>query len=118
MRSVHQTVIDTVACFAILTFLAAGVGLIFARHLSGAIKDSLMGYEPDVFRKLFHQREDILEALDEGILAIDRDCVITYMNAACLGMFGAKAAEDVLGRPLREIYPACSPPGSRSTMSI
>ena len=31
-----------------------------------------MGYEPDVFRKLFHQREDILEALDEGILAIDR----------------------------------------------
>ena len=110
VRSVHQTVIDTVACFAILTFLAAGVGLIFARHLSGAIKDSLMGYEPDVFRKLFHQREDILEALDEGILAIDRDCVITYMNAACLGMFGAKAAEDVLGRPLREIYPASQLP--------
>ena len=69
-----------------------------------------MGYEPDVFRKLFHQREDILEALDEGILAIDRDCVITYMNAACLGMFGAKAAEDVLGRPLREIYPASQLP--------
>ena len=56
------------------------------------------------------QREDILEALDEGILAIDRDCVITYMNAACLGMFGAKAAEDVLGRPLREIYPASQLP--------
>ena len=110
VRSVHQTVIDTVACFAILTFLAAGVGLIFARHLSGAIKDSLMGYEPDVFRKLFHQREDILEALDEGILAIDRDCVITYMNAACLGMFGAKDAGEVLGRPLLEIYPASQLP--------
>ena len=110
VRSVHQTVIDTVACFAILTFLAAGVGLLFSRHLSGAIKDSLMGYEPDVFRKLFHQREDILEALDEGILAIDRDCVITYMNAACLGMFGAKDAGEVLGRPLLEIYPASQLP--------
>ena len=110
VRSVHQTVIDTVACFAILTFLAAGVGLLFSRHLSGAIKDSLMGYEPDVFRKLFHQREDILEALEEGILAIDRDCVITYMNAACLGMFGAKDAGEVLGRPLLEIYPASQLP--------
>ena len=69
-----------------------------------------MGYEPDVFRKLFHQREDILEALDEGILAIDRDCVITYMNAACLGMFGAKDAGEVLGRPLLEIYPASQLP--------
>ena len=110
VRSVHQTVIDTVACFGILTFLAAGVGLLFSRHLSGAIKDSLMGYEPDVFRKLFHQREDILETLEEGILAIDQNSIITYMNSACLRMLDSKERSEALGRPLLEVYPASQLP--------
>ena len=105
VRSVHQTVIDTVACFAILTFLAAGVGLLFSRHLSGAIKDSLMGYEPDVFRKLFHQREDILEALEEGILAIDREGRIIFLNAAAAQMLSL-APEAAMGRPLHSVYPS------------
>ena len=105
VRSVHRIVIDTAACFIILTLLAAGVGLLFSRHLSGAIKDALMGYEPDVFRKLFHQREDILESLEEGILAIDLDARIIYLNAACLDMLGIRNRSDVLGRPLTQVYP-------------
>ena len=110
MHSVNRTVIDTVACFAILSFLAAGVGLVFARHLSGAIKDSLMGYEPDAFRQLFHQREDILESLEEGILAIDKNAVITYMNPACLQMFDVASPDQVLGRSLPEISPSSQLP--------
>ena len=34
VRSVHQIVLDTVGCFAILTFLAAGVALVLSRNLS------------------------------------------------------------------------------------
>lgn len=64
-----------------------------------------MGYEPDAFRKLFHQREDILETLEEGIVAIDQEARITYMNTACLRMVGEKDASQVLGRPLLDIYP-------------
>lgn len=105
VRSVQRIVVDTVGCFLILTFLAAGVDLLLSRHLSGSIKDALMGYEPDAFRKLFHQREDILETLEEGIVAIDQDACITYMNAACRRMVGSKDAAQVLGHPLREIYP-------------
>lgn len=105
VRSVQRIVVDTVGCFVILTLLAAGVGLLFSRHLSGAIKDALMGYEPDAFRKLFHQREDILETLEEGIVAIDQEARITYMNTACLRMVGEKDASQVLGRPLLDIYP-------------
>ena len=105
VRSVHQTVIDTVACFAILTCLAAGVGLLLSRHLSGSIKSALMGYEPDVFRTLFHQREDILETLEEGVLAIDSQANITYMNAACMRMLNVQDLSRVLARPLLEIYP-------------
>ena len=73
VRSVHQIVLDTVGCFSILTFLAAGVALVLSRNLSSSIKEALLGYEPDAFRQMFHQREDILETLEEGIIAIDKN---------------------------------------------
>ncbi len=43
-----------------------GSGALLALRLSRRIKRSLMGYEPDAFARRFHQREDILEALEEG----------------------------------------------------
>ena len=110
VHSVNRTVLDTVACFAILTFLAAGVALVLSRHLSSSIKDALMGYEPDAFRQLFHQREDILETLEEGILAIDQEARITYMNTACLKMMRASDLSQVLGKPLLELYPTSKLP--------
>lgn len=43
VRSVNRTVIDTVACFLILSFIAASVGLVLSRHLSYSIKESAHG---------------------------------------------------------------------------
>ena len=110
VHSVQRIVLSTIACFAILTFLAAGIALAFSRHLSRSITDALMGYEPDAFRKLFHQREDILESLEEGVLAIDLNTNITYMNSACLRMLNKTELSDVLGQPLKNIYPSSSLP--------
>src|SRR5699024_11265860 len=53
--------------------LAAGVAALLAQRLSRRIKTALLGYEPDAFARRFLQREDILEALEEGILAIDKE---------------------------------------------
>ncbi len=105
VRSVHRTIIDTVACFAILTFIAVGVALVASRHLSMSIKDSLMGYEPDAFQRMFHQREGVLDALEEGILAIDNQARVVYMNKAGLRMVKAASLAQVTGKPLADIYP-------------
>lgn len=105
VRSVHQIVLDTVGCFAILTFLAAGVALVLSRNLSSSIKEALLGYEPDAFRQMFHQREDILETLEEGIIAIDKNAAVIYVNPAGLRLLNAQQLSDVLGRPLKELYP-------------
>lgn len=105
VHSVHQIVLDTVGCFAILTFLAAGVALVLSRNLSSSIKEALLGYEPDAFRQMFHQREDILETLKEGVIAIDKDTNVIYVNSAGLRLLNAQQPSDVLGRPLKELYP-------------
>ena len=105
VRSVHQIVLDTVGCFSILTFLAAGVALVLSRNLSSSIKEALLGYEPDAFRQMFHQREDILETLEEGIIAIDKNADVIYVNPAGLHLLNAQRLSDVLGRPLTELSP-------------
>ena len=105
VRSLRQTVLTTIAIFLVLTLLAVSAALIFSRKLSGSIKQSLMGYEPDAFQRIFHQREGILDALEEGILAIDGETRIVYMNRAGLRMMGAESLPKVLGKPLAEIYP-------------
>ena len=87
------------------TLPSAGIGALLALRLSRRIKRSLMGYEPDAFARRFHQREDILEALEEGILAIDREGRIIFLNAAAAQMLSL-APEAAMGRPLHSVYPS------------
>ena len=61
-----------------------------SRNLSSSIKEALLGYEPDAFRQMFHQREDILETLKEGVIAIDKDTNVIYVNSAGLRLLNAQ----------------------------
>ena len=105
VRSMRMTVIRTVISFVILAGICVAVGLFLSRHLSRSIKESLMGYEPDVFQRLFQQREGILDALDEGVLAIDHESHILYLNRSGLRMLRQKDRASVLGRRVDEVYP-------------
>ena len=78
-------------------------------RFSERVKRKLLGYEPDAFRQLFLQRMDILDALDEGLMAIDEHSMITYMNRAAADILKIKV-KDALGQPLQTVYP-------RSTMA-
>ena len=80
-----------------------------------------MGYEPDAFARRFHQREDILDALEEGILAIDGDQTIIFLNTSAAEMLSLDRGE-VLGRPSTRPIPTplwtgSSAPDNRSTTS-
>ena len=104
LRSLTRTAFTTALRFLGIGVLAAGVGTLLARRLSQRIKRSLMGYEPDDFARLFHQREDILDALEEGILAIDRSATVIFLNAAAAQMLSLDRTA-VVGHPLKEVYP-------------
>lgn len=105
LRSLTHVALTTALRLAAIGALAAAVGALLALRLSRRIKRSLMGYEPDAFARRFHQREDILEALEEGILAIDREGRIIFLNAAAAQMLSL-APEAAMGRPLHSVYPS------------
>ena len=67
-----------------LTVIAVAVAL--SRQLSGRIKKILKGYEPDIFSAMFTVRDNVLEALEEGLLAFDNEGCIVYMNCSAKKM--------------------------------
>lgn len=104
LRSYRRTVLRVLLFYCLITLLALGVGSLLSVRFSNHIKQELLGYEPDAFRQLFLQRMDILDALDEGLLAIDSHSTITYINRAAADILNIRTS-DALGQPLRAIYP-------------
>ena len=105
VRSYLSLAVQTAARYLLIAAVVTALGILLSHKLSDRIKGSLMGYEPGTFLEMFHQREDILEALEEGILAIDSGQNIMYINRAAAKMIGIDPAT-VIGRPLHEVYPA------------
>lgn len=105
MHSVTQGMLYTVLSFVLIAIAAIAIGAVLSFKLSDRIKDSLMGYEPEVFRGLLNQRDDILDALEEGVIAIDRNVKLIYINQAAAKMLGIKSKQEVEGKPLHDVYP-------------
>lgn len=105
MQNVTVNVVITIISFALIALIALGVGAFMSFKLSNRIKESLMGYEPEAVLGMFHQRNDILDALDEGIIAIDEAADVMYINQAASKMLDVKR-EEVTGKALHDLYPS------------
>ena len=94
---------------SLIGMAALGVGTFLSLRLAQRIKQDLLGYEPDAFRDLFLRRMELLDALDEGLLAIDREEHIIYINRAAAEMLSFDR-NAVIGKPLSEVYPQSTIP--------
>lgn len=60
-------------------------GLFLAYGISCSIRRILLGYDPTTFAKMYLQREEILDKLNEGILVINEEKKIIYKNLPAHG---------------------------------
>lgn len=97
-KNIQIETIQTLVIFLLITAAAVVIELTIAARLSDNIKNSLLGYEPDVFSAMYKMRDNILETLDEGILAVDNGGVIQFANSAALAMLDKEA--DIVGRSI------------------
>lgn len=72
------------------------IGMALATYTARHIRKSLLGYEPADIAKLFLQREEILENIDEGIIACNLASGKIFSNSAADKLFGSdyKPKED------------------------
>ena len=82
MQNIHKETFQTAFIFVLITIAAILMELLITKELSGSIKKSLLGYEPDVFAAMYKIRDNILESLEEGIIAVDINGNVQFVNAA------------------------------------
>ncbi len=96
MENIKSEIVQIVLIFTLITIVAILMELLISAELSGKIKESLLGYEPDVFTSMFRMRDNILESLDEGIVAVDSDGQIQFMNKSATEMLTNDSGEESL----------------------
>lgn len=109
LRSIRSTAMHTLGVYLLIGMAALTVGYFLSLRLAQRIKSDLLGYEPDAFRDLFLRRMELLDALDEGLLAIDREEHIIYINRAAAEMLSFDKSA-VVGKPLSQVYPQSTIP--------
>ena len=100
-RSTASLTLSTLLRFALIAAAAGALGLLLSRRLSRRIKTALMGYEPEDFSRIFHRQQEVLNALEEGILAIDRTGTVIFLNQSAVRLLGLSDRRDYLGRPIQ-----------------
>lgn len=117
MKNVKTEVFQIFLTFTLITIVAILMELLISAELSGKIKECLLGYEPDVFTSMFRMRDNILESLDEGIVAVNNNGEVQFANKSAVKILTSDGREDeLIGKnisDLTEDVPAlnllCSP---------
>lgn len=125
MENIKTEIMQIILIFTLITIVAILIELLISAELSGKIKKSLLGYEPDVFTSMFRMRDNILESLDEGIVAVDSDGQIQFMNKSATEMLTNDSGEEsLIGKDITSLSKSipslnllCSPDASHSVSS-
>lgn len=80
--TIHSVTIKTIMLFAAITLGAILIEFFLSRTVSHKIKKRLLGFEPDAFTSMFKIRDNILESINDGIIAVDRHANIQFSNNA------------------------------------
>ena len=81
------------------------ISILVAVVIAGRFKREIFGLEPEEIARLFEERNATLQSVREGIIAINRDGVITTVNRAALETLRLDADAPVAGRPILDVLP-------------
>lgn len=101
--SVISVMADLAPELSVALLVALSVGLVGAWMLGSRIKRQLLGLEPPEIARLLQEREAILNAIGEGVLAIDREQRITVISEEAQRILGC--GTEAIGIPVTYLVP-------------
>jgi len=90
---------ELLAAASLALLLGTGVSYLLARHIKG----QMLGLEPAEIAALLEQREALLHGIREGLVAVDRNALITTVNDEARRLLGIP--HGVRGWPVRDVLP-------------
>ncbi|WP_252313195.1 sensor histidine kinase [Sinobaca sp. H24] len=106
IEDLQAAVFRRVAVLAGIALLAVACGVIGSILLSRSIKKDMYGLEPYQIANMYSERNGILKAIREGVIAIDTEGRITLINQSAAAMLGVQGS--VEGRHIKEVLPSSS----------
>lgn len=104
-ESIRQMRNRILLVFAALSLLLLGVGAVLTSRTMGHLKRLLMGYKPEEFVTRYVERSEVMDALDEGLIAVNPDAEVIMMNKSAREMLGLDDARRIEGEKLTDLYP-------------
>ena len=93
-----------IATYSIITLVVIVVELLISAWISKNIKKSLLGYEPNTISAMYLVRDNILESLKEGIIALNKNGTILFANESAVKMLDKKSSvSSFVGKDILEI---------------
>jgi two-component system, CitB family, sensor kinase len=83
-------------------------GIVGAFLLANNIKNTLLGLEPEEITKLYNEKMGILDAIHEGLVAVDHRARITLINDSALSILHLENRidkKDIIGLNVEEVIP-------------
>ena len=101
---VNENITQIITTYAILAFVAIVIELFITSRISKSIKNSLLGYEPDTISAMYLVRDNILESLKEGVIAVDKNGNILFTNNSAVKMLDkSSTATEFIGKNIEQI---------------
>ena len=101
---VNENITQIITTYAILAVVAIVIELFITSRISKSIKNSLLGYEPDTISAMYLVRDNILESLKEGVIAVDKNGTILFTNNSAVKMLDkGSTATEFIGKNIEQI---------------
>ena len=101
---VNENVTQIITTYTILAVVVIIIELFITSRISKSIKNSLLGYEPDTISAMYLVRDNILESLKEGVIAVDKNGTILFTNNSAVKMLDkSSTATEFIGKNIEQI---------------
>lgn len=103
IEDIRTLLFKKLGLIGLFALLALGIGFVGSIFLARSIRRDMYDLEPYQIAALFRERVAILQAIKEGIIAIDKNKRVTMFNDSAREMLGIKG--EIEGKLITELLP-------------
>ncbi|MEW9700498.1 ATP-binding protein [Paenibacillus sp. SI8] len=89
----------------VISLIVLAVGLLGSVLIAQNVRRSIHGLEPKEIGELYTEKKAILESIREGIIAVNRDGIITMANRYALQLLQLPVSAKITGRQIEDVVP-------------
>ena len=106
LTTIHAKRLQIFLHLLVVLLLILFIGILFSVLLSRSIRKALLGYEPGTFAQMYLRREEILDTLEDSILAVTNTGQYLYRNPVAKEFFpeDLNLFHTILSSPLKTCF--------------